>query len=41
MQKIKKLVKLIIAFLGCIIVLAVHHLGYEWYITYFTPRSRG
>ncbi|MFX2609504.1 hypothetical protein [Enterobacter mori] len=42
MQKIKKnLAKLIIAFAGCIIVLAVHHLGYEWYMTYFTPRSRG
>jgi hypothetical protein len=41
MQKIKNLVKLIIAFLGCITVLAVHHLGYEWYITYFTPSSRG
>lgn len=42
MQKNKKIIaKLIISVLGCTTVLAVHHLGYEWYMTYFTPMSRG
>lgn len=42
MQKNKIIIaKLMIAFLGCITVLAVHHLGYKWYMTYFTPSSRG
>jgi hypothetical protein len=42
MQKNKNIIaKLMIAFLGSITVLVVHHLGYEWYMTYFTPRSRG
>lgn len=34
------LVKLLIALLGCITVVAVHHFGYEWYMTHFIPRSR-
>ncbi len=42
MQENKNIIaKLMIAFLGCITVLVVHNFGYEWYRTYFTPRSRG
>lgn len=30
-----------IALLGCITVMVVHHFGYEWYMAHFIPQSRG
>ncbi len=35
------IINIAIAFLGCILVILVHHLGYRWYMNYFSPRSRG
>lgn len=32
---------ILIAVLGCILVVTVHYFGYKCYMEYFTPRSRG
>lgn len=34
-------INILIAVLGCILVVTVHYFGYKWYMDHFTPRSRG
>ena len=35
------LIKLVIAIAGCLVIIFIHQISYEWYINNFTPRSRG
>lgn len=35
------LLNTLIGILGCFFVIVVHQIGYELYMSYFTPRSRG
>ncbi|WP_148242092.1 hypothetical protein [Enterobacter asburiae] len=34
-------INILIAVLGCILVVTVHYFCYKWYMDHFTPRSRG
>jgi len=37
----ESIIKTLIAFLGCIIVILMHQVSYEWYMSHYSPRSRG